>query len=65
MMTIEKVDNGYIVKTSSRTLIFCTLKEVFSQMLLQFEGKDKYVSGELCGRVEIIITEDPGEVDPA
>jgi len=63
MMTIEKVSNGYIVRTAHRTEVYTDLVKVFETALLHFEGKGKYFGGDSFGRV--VIETSGQEVDPA
>lgn len=52
-MKIEKVGNGYVVKTLTQTLIYTTIEEVFAFILLHFEGHCKSFGGDSYGEVII------------
>lgn len=60
-MIIERVDNGYIVKSSeaafgSSTRVFTTLDEVFAAALMHFEGRGQHFGGGMYGKVEVLRT---------
>ena len=53
-MNIRKVKNGYIVSDRCGLEEICmTLEDVFSKLLLTFEGRSKWFGGASYGRVEI------------
>lgn len=52
-ITIEKVNNGYIVKTNLETLVYKTLDEVMEFMLLHYEGLCSSFTGQLFGKVQV------------
>lgn len=55
-MTIEKVENGYIVTSDSswrERKVFETLDDVFEEMLMAFEGRCKNFGGASYGKVTI------------
>jgi len=55
---IRKVENGYIVKDGYGTeSIYFNISEVFSELLLRFEGKSKHSKGDFHGEVKIITKE--------
>ena len=67
-MEIKQVRNGYIMKKANGIEeIHTTLEEVFSTMLLDFEGRGKYFGGDSFGVVEIHRepTDKFPEVEPA
>lgn len=52
-MIIEKVSNGYIVDCANSRGVYKTLDEVFTYMLMQFEGRGQYLGGKFYGIVKI------------
>jgi hypothetical protein len=57
--TIEKVSNGYIIRTSPGYLqhnekVFHKLEEVFEELLSHFEGRCKSFGGDSYGEIRII-----------
>ena len=53
-MNIRKVQNGYIITDKlGMEEIHTELESVFSDLLLHFEGRGKYFSGDSFGVVEI------------
>lgn len=53
-MEIEQVSNGYIVTNDLDTKEICaTLDEVFSSLLLHFEGRSLNFSGDSFGKVVV------------
>ncbi len=56
MVKIKKVSNGYIVEdiSSNEESVYETLDEVFEDLLLHFEGLNKYFKEDLYGRVKVI-----------
>jgi len=59
---IEKVNNGYIVKTFTSTLVYKTLDEVMEFMLLHFEGLAPEFTGELFGKVQVYRKIEKGKI---
>ena len=52
---IRKVENGYIVRDGYGTeSIYFNISEVFSELLLRFEGKSEHSKGDFYGEVKII-----------
>ena len=48
-MNIKQVSNGYIINIHGEEKIYFTLDELFSDLLLHFEGKGKYFKGDKLG----------------
>ena len=67
-MRIEKVTNGYIT-TDSKGIktIHANISDMFSDLLLHFEGKSKSFGGDSFGVVRVITKPEPGcnEIEPA
>ena len=52
---VRKVENGYIIRDGyGSESIHLNISEVFSELLLRFEGKSKYFEDNLYGEVKII-----------
>jgi len=55
---IKKVENGYIIRDGyGAETIFFNISDVFSELLLHFEGKSKHSKGDFYGEVKIITKE--------
>jgi hypothetical protein len=52
-MTIEKVSNGYVIKTLTETMIYASIEEVFKFALVHFEGLSENFGGKLYGKVVV------------
>lgn len=66
-MNIERIDNGYLITDSHTKRKADTIEEVFDWILLHFEGRGKYFSGDSFGKVVVLYkpTKEHPEVDPA
>ncbi len=53
MIEIEQIDNGFIVNEHGSKRAFLTLEEVFSFLLIAFEGRASTFTGESYGAVQI------------
>jgi len=55
---IRKVENGYIIRDAyGIESIYFNISEVFSELLLRFEGKSKFFKNNSYGEVKIITKE--------
>lgn len=54
MITIEKVDNGYILRGNHWEEVYSSLEGVFDRLLLAFDGRSKHFSGDHYGEVSIV-----------
>jgi len=52
-VTIEKVDNGYIVETDLTVNVYPTLDEALNALLWIFESRRKISEGQYYGKVSI------------
>lgn len=52
-MTIEKVSNGYVVKTLAEARVYTTIDEVFRFALIHFEGLAESFGGPFYGKVTV------------
>lgn len=57
-MTIEKIENGYIVYSGYQKLYCSGIKAVFDRLLLDLEGRCSNFSGEKYGRVFVATSPD-------
>lgn len=53
MAEIEKVSNGYILRTPALTEVYERLDDVFAILLMYFEGRSKHFGGDSFGVVRI------------
>jgi hypothetical protein len=61
-ITIEKVDNGYVLTAEGfgcPQKVFLTLDDVFNELLSSFEGRWHGFGGSMYGRVSIERLEPP------
>jgi len=51
MVTIKKVNNGYVVSFRTSEEVYTELQEVFERLLLHFEGLASTFTGDMHGTV--------------